>query len=73
MTFLCRIAARRVKIIRPESNGGTFGFMWRGDHTHNHTHSRGRHTEATQSAEVDVKRLDGKDTGRHCHWFKLFK
>ncbi|XP_056459649.1 enoyl-CoA hydratase domain-containing protein 2, mitochondrial [Gadus chalcogrammus] len=75
MTFLCSIAARRVKIIRPESNGGTFGFMWRGGVQglvsgdvrlpvcYNRTHSRGQHTEATPSAEVDVKRLDGEDTG----------
>uniref|UniRef100_A0A8C5AH60 Enoyl CoA hydratase domain containing 2 n=1 Tax=Gadus morhua TaxID=8049 RepID=A0A8C5AH60_GADMO len=30
---------------------------------YNRTHSRGQHTEATPSAEVDVKRLDGEDTG----------
>ena len=78
MTFLCRIAGRRVKLIRPEPGGGAFGFLRRGGVRgpgsvgdvrlpvgYTRTHCRGQHTEATRSAEVDVKRLDGEDTGRH--------
>ncbi|CAL8254668.1 unnamed protein product [Merluccius merluccius] len=74
MTFLYRIAARRATgAIRPaESAGGPLGSgSWSGSwgggagllSPVGDRHSRGQHTEATHAVQVDVKRLDGEDSG----------
>ncbi|KAM4629371.1 enoyl-CoA hydratase domain-containing protein 2, mitochondrial [Polymixia lowei] len=79
MTFLRRLAARRCPLLRglsvlPGSHGGTPGLMPRvGPRLlsgcsrsltgHVRTHTRMQHTETTDSVEVDLKRLDGEDTG----------